>query len=299
MRPTILLACAGLPILAACARHDMPPRDPASIRELTGLAPPAETYEDQGERFGRIVMAADSLVISTFRVETDHPQLPTFIGHAECSGPRCELSVPATGQSQTVDLADQEFADGPAEVVGSRHGITLVSVSSNLDELDGAENVSLASYGAWMEHSGFGLQESAYETGGTRVVERFAMALGDLAGAPPAGGATWLGLMVGMLATGDGAGDRLQGDAALNYDLASDTLDVGFSGIKNIDRRSAHSTTTVLFTDLTIAPDGTFARGETGDRIQGGLYGPGHVEAAGIFERSNIVGAFGAERADE
>ena len=36
------------------------------------------------------------------------------------------------------------------------------------------------------------------------------------------------------------------------------------------------------------------AAGESGDRIQGAFYGPGHTETAGIFERSNIVGAFGA-----
>ena len=40
----------------------------------------------------------------------------------------------------------------------------------------------------------------------------------------------------------------------------------------------------------------TVAAGEAGDRIQGGFYGPGHAETAGIFEQSNIVGAFGAKR---
>ena len=66
--------------------------------------------------------------------------------------------------------------------------------------------------------------------------------------------------------------------------------------IKNIDRNSAHTTTEVMFADVPISSWGTFEAGLTGNRIQGGFYGPNHVEAAGIFEQANIVGAFGAER---
>ena len=86
------------------------------------------------------------------------------------------------------------------------------------------------------------------------------------------------------------------GTAALNYDMAAGGLDAGFSGIKNIDRGTAHSVETVIFSDLAVGPDGVFARGQSGTRIQGGFHGPGHAEAAGIFEHSNFVGAFGATR---
>ena len=53
---------------------------------------------------------------------------------------------------------------------------------------------------------------------------------------------------------------------------------------------------TVIFSDLEVGPDGTFSRGRSGTRIHGGFQGPGHAEAAGIFEQSDIVGAFGATR---
>ena len=86
------------------------------------------------------------------------------------------------------------------------------------------------------------------------------------------------------------------GTAALNYDMAAGGLDAAFSGIRNIDRGMAHGVETVTFSDLAVQPDGTFARGGSGTRIQGGFYGPGHAEAAGIFEQSDIVGAFGAKR---
>ena len=89
------------------------------------------------------------------------------------------------------------------------------------------------------------------------------------------------------------------GDAALNYDMNAGGLDVAFSSIKNIDRGAAHSTPTVMFTDVPISTRGTFEAGFVGNRIQGGFYGPAHIEAAGIFEQSNIVGAFGARRNEE
>ena len=102
--------------------------------------------------------------------------------------------------------------------------------------------------------------------------------------------------MVGTPVTGAHRGDRLQGDAALNYDMSTGVLDVGFSNIKNIDQLAAHTTETVDFADVPIGARGTFDTGIAGNRIQGGFYGPGHAEATGIFEQSNIVGAFGARR---
>ena len=89
---------------------------------------------------------------------------------------------------------------------------------------------------------------------------------------------------------------RRAGTAALKYDMAAGRLDAAFSGIRNIDRGMAHGVETVTFSDLAVQPDGTFARGGSGTRSQGGFYGPGHAEAAGIFEQSDIVGAFGAKR---
>ena len=99
--------------------------------------------------------------------------------------------------------------------------------------------------------------------------------------------------MVGRPATG--RADRLVGTAALNVALdTAESVDVAFSGIKNIDRGAAHTTETLLFEDVPIDSRGTFAAGLSGNRIQGGFYGPGHREAAGVFEQANIIGAFGA-----
>ena len=110
------------------------------------------------------------------------------------------------------------------------------------------------------------------------------------------GSATWLGLMTGTPVAGEDRGDRLAGTAALSHDPGAGTLDAAFGGIVNVDRRAAHPVGTVLFENVAVAPDGTFGRGQAGARIQGGFFGPGHAEAAGVFERSGMVGAFGARR---
>ena len=102
--------------------------------------------------------------------------------------------------------------------------------------------------------------------------------------------------MAGTPVTGRDKGDLLVGDAALNIDLAVGGLDIAFSSIVNIDRGAAHTIGTVQFLDVAVGADGAFARGQARGRIQGGFHGPGHAEAAGIFEHSNIVGAFGAKK---
>ncbi|MDE0378164.1 MAG: hypothetical protein OXI20_02870 [Rhodospirillales bacterium] len=292
------LALAGVLSLAACGGSGtLDTQDshfavtPAEIRELTGLSAPAETGAAQVARQAEIAARADSLILSTTHVEVARPDRSlAFRELAACSGPRCELLEPVTGETDTVSLDTLESASGDAEAIGSAHGVTLTSES--VHDM-GADVFSL---GAWMEHGSFALitQRAIREDAEIDLV--YAIALGDLTGRPPAGSATWLGIMVGTPVAGDDEGDRLVGTAALNYDMDAGGLDAAFSGIRNIDRGAAHSTETVIFSDLTIEPDGTFARGQSGARIQGGFYGPGHAEAAGIFELSDIVGAFGAKR---
>ena len=272
---------------------------PESIRELTGLAPPAETAAQQDARSPGIVTRGDSLVVTTAHGETNQAERPRFSVPARCSGTRCVLRDPETGVGDVFDKDDLEFVNVPSTMIGTGHGITLRYWSGHHDDTD------YAAYGSWMEHSGFVVQtqreefvvqtqREEYE--GVWVAVRFGIAGGELTGTKPVGSATWLGLMVGTPATGNDRGDRLQGIAALNYDMDAGGLDVGFSGIKNVDRGADHSTPVVMFDDITIASDGTFQAGATGNRIQGGFYGPEHVEAAGVFEQANIVGAFGAKR---
>ena len=289
------LAMAAILSLAACGGSgDMnsgPALTPGDIRELTGLSAPVETGPEQQSRQQDIYSRADSLIQSTVHLEAVvDGETHRFRMMSECSGAECTLVEPVTGVTDTASVGTDGIVLGDAEAIGSAHGITLMSESANIMGDD------ITEFGAWMEHGAFLLRTEQALLEGIDATAVYATALGDLTGLPPAGSATWLGLMVGTPIAGDHEGDRLLGTAALNYDLAAGGLDAAFSGIANIDRGTAHDVETVFFADLAVAPDGTFARGQSGTRIQGGFYGPGHVEAAGTFEQSGMIGSFGAKR---
>ena len=289
-----VLAAAAVLSLAACSGSgdsaSEGPLTSGEIRALTGLSAPTETAEAAQERSLDIFARTDSLIMSTIHGETGNAEFPTFRHTTQCSGTQCTVTEPLSGAVDTIELVNTPLRHGAATAIGSKHGITLMSESSTHTGAD------LASLGAWMEHSSFAILNER-QTGEEDTVDVwYGIGVGDLTDRPLTGSATWLGIMVGTPIAGDDRGDRLVGTAALNYDMAAGGLDVAFGGIKNIDRGTAHSVETVIFSDLAVEPDGTFARGQSGTRIQGGFYGPGHAEAAGIFEQSDIVGAFGAKR---
>ncbi len=291
-------ALAAALMLAACGGSDSASeRAPttADIRELIGLTAPPESPQAQ-YRPAEILARSDSLILSTMHGETGDAEIPTFRLLTQCSGTQCTVTEPLSGAVDTIDLANTPLRQGAPTAIGERHGITLVWESSNHTGAD------LASLGAWLEDSSFAILNER-QTGDEGTVEVwYGIALGELTGTRPAGSATWLGIMVGTPATGAARGERLVGDAALTWDIPAGgdgsgaALDVAFGAIKNIDRGTAHTTETALFSNLAVGPDGTFSRGQSGTRIQGGFYGLGHAEAAGIFEQSGIVGAFGATR---
>lgn len=260
------------------------------IRSLTEAAPPAETAADQDARSPSIVSRADSLLLSNVYAHTSSSDLPTFRLRASCSGTVCRLEERRLGYYDTISLSDLGIVSGNEQPVGTKHGVTLIRDTGQ------HEGVDYRSLGAWMQNAGFSVQVDRETVEGVQINSRIGIVAGDLTGSPPAGGATWQGLMVGTPAEGTGRGDRLQGDATLTYSLADQTMGATFTNIQNIDRLRAHSVSTVSFTDVLVKANGEFQAGLTGNHIQGGFYGPGHAEVAGIFEQQNIVGAFGAKR---
>ncbi|MXX22283.1 MAG: transferrin-binding protein-like solute binding protein [Rhodospirillales bacterium] len=269
------------------------------MRARTGLSTPPGTPGAAQARSLNIFPRADSLILSTMHGETGSAEIPAFRLLTQCGKTQCTLTEPLSGTVDPIELLNIPIRHGAASAIGSTHGITLVQESSVHTGAD------LASLGAWLEHSTFAIQNERQAGEEGTVDLLYGIAVGDLTGTLPGpipGTATWSGIMVGAPVDGDARGERLVGDAALTYDFAfwvgspGPSLRVAFGGIRNIDRGTAHTVETLLFENLAVAPDGTFARGQSGARIQGGLYGPGHAEAAGIFEQSGIVGAFGATR---
>lgn len=263
-------------------------------RSLTVSDPPAESKAEQVARTANILERTDSLIVSSVYGETTHPQFPEFTIQSACEATTCTLREPNSGVSLTVRLQNLQLASSTREGVSlTRNGITLAEGA-----VEGTEW-----YGSWMRHSTFAVQSQwqpvDIEGRNYRVSGRYGLAGGDLAGSLPTDmSATWRGVMVGTPATETSVGNVLQGDALLTYTFGEGRgmLDAEFTNIKDLDRLAAHSTDTVRFDDVTVGNDGTFNSGVTRNRIQGGFYGPDHDEAAGVFEQSNIVGAFGAKR---
>ena len=287
-----LTAASTLLTLAACGggggddASSSPISDPAEARALTGSQAPAETPVDQTARAPGILERTDSLIVSTIVGETSLADLPTIQVRTHCAGTRCAWRESTTGISGSLSLNDLEFSSGSSRAILTKNGITLLE--------DQAEDIE--AYGAWMDHAAFAVQSERTTSQGIAVTGRYGIAGGDLTGIQPDMAATWRGLMVGTPRDGALRGNVLQGDAALTYTLSGGALDAAFTDIRNLDTGAAHSTPSVRFDDVPVATDGTYEAGLTGNRIQGGFYGPAHAEAAGVFEQSGIVGAFGAKR---
>ena len=292
------LVAATIGTLTACESSG-----PDPILSLTGSVEPVETAADQRMRSVEIVARSDALAISTVHGETDsaipglqNVTLPSR--PSDCSGPppRCTATEPLTGVTLTLSLGSFSRNLEPDldshEAVLTKNGITLT------DGRGGRYGPTYRQYGAWMGHAGFyvltGVAQQE-DVAGTAIsiTLRGAAAGGALAGSRPATSATWRGLMTGTPATEDSI---LQGDATLTYDMASQTLDASFTNIVDLDRHAAHAVSEAGFADVPVAADGTFSDGTVGNLLRGGFKGPGHEEAAGVFEQNGIVGAFGANR---
>ena len=214
------------------------------------------------------------------------------------SGPKPE-DVPYT--VTRMDLFPEDW-----NAVMTKNGIT--TIAWNGKKLGGSmQSVSYDAdaYGSWMDYSGFAVFNTKVN-GDYNATAQFGMASGDLHGRAPKENyklAEWSGLMVGSPTSGKEKGDRLQGNAKLtyNYHANSPTVDVAFTEIKNLDRLRNHSETTINFNNVPVGKDGTFI--STTKDIQGAFYSRRTVdnyrrpdEVAGVFNTTNIVGAFGGKR---
>ena len=269
--------------------------DPARAQSLTVSSPPAETVADRRARAAAFVERADSIVSSTVFGNSSNPDVPSFRIRANCSGTRCTWTEPRSGASTTISLRDLESASGASsQAVLGKNGVTMFESAHRRDGVDSRW------YAGAMDHAGFQLETASGTSNGVRFGLRGGFAGGDLTGSAPRFTLTWRGLMAGTPTAGAARDNVLQGDAALTYtiDGARGLLDAAFTNIRDLDRGAAHATASLRFDDVPVASDGTFQAGLTGNRIQGGFYGPGHAETAGVVEQANIVGAFGAKKVD-
>ena len=282
--------------LAACSGGDkggggVPRVDPDSTQSLTGLEPPSFQNSEIIPAFARIYGLADTILATDVPIIYQGQQV---VVETRCFRSTCTATEPSTGAGVTWDLTFSP-AGYRATGVGEKNGVHLAHGVATLTA--GGTRFSVSTYGAWIDHSAFGVEYGRIDSGQLRGTELAAgSSLGNDTGTRPTGNATWNGIMVGGTRV-NGTAQAIQGDARVVYNLSRNTLDAAFSRIYNLDTRQLHLAPSMSWNGVQVRNDGSFHGSiSTSNEIQGRFYGPGHTEVGGVFEHPTAIGAFGAKR---
>ena len=256
-----------------------PLEDPAAARSLTGgIAPVPTTSAQIGARLTGLKNGADTLILTDL-----HDPTFAFVGNIStyCRATTCVTS------DGLISFWDSEFDTGEHQAVMTINGVQTVQ-SRDLSTNDEG-TLSVGSYGAWMNYNAFSIEASLVEyPDGSAEAIIVGWSFGDATGSPPVrGAATWEGAMIGADL---GFGGTIQGDASITVDFAEIDADVSFTNVFDLDAKTAIDS--MHWSNLAIGADGRFGSSD----IKATFYGQNHEEVGGVFERNNIVGAFGATR---
>ena len=253
-----------------------------------------------GSDTGVVLNESAALSISDIGLRVQGVPVPL---QTECDGQSCTITEPNTGTSESVSLQDIENTDTDSienlrQVVHfslTKRDVAVYggSVSFALGE---DSSVVATAYGGWMVHNYFlavwgDYSDPTYPSAEVGV----GLSIGNATGTHPAVGATYNGVMLGVItAEGGTQGDGVEGDATLEFSMANPggaQMDVSFTNITNRETSGA-SYADIEWTDLEVQGDGTF---DTGN-LHGLFYGPNHEEVGGTFNRGGVTGAYGAKR---
>ena len=259
------------------------PIDAADARAVTGgLAPPEISSSEIAARLSTILDQADTLLLT----DLINPEF-AVVGNISTS---CRAGTCVTSEGQ-VTLDDLTVEDPDYQAVMTRNGVTLGQYRTQTKNADGITAREIG-YGAWLDHNAFSTSLATYYRGavsdGYYAAFVAGYSFGNDSGSRPVGGsATWTGAMTGADLEFQNA---VQGDAAVTVNFARNDAGVAFTNIKDLGTRSGLPS--MEWSGLAIGTDGRFGASD----IRATFYGPNHEEVGGVFERNNIVGAFGAKR---
>ncbi len=286
----------GLLLLAACGGGT-----PVSEIPLPAdnSAPPNLTSDQIDEEFSNRDKADDSLLLSDYLVFIQKRVQPERV-NVSCDKPH-ECIVTLGGAklfykpSKLVD-GNTIFKVGTKyKAIGKHNGIPLFRGRDEMRIIDREENVPVVGYGGWLDHGYFAVNTGV--AGNPAQVVSYSK--GNASGTRPDskdGSGTWNGVMVGSDASRPPKRFNLiRGDAKITIDdFSKPELDIAFTEIQDRDARKNHDD--MKWTNVWIKKDGFFKKGSDKDSIQGRFYGPKHNEVSGVFERDQVLGAFGAKR---
>ena len=251
-------------------------------------------FADLGETGDRLVMS-DLLVW--------YGEGGTTVGSDCSSATRC---TPATDEFSLIfSPANLSAIPRDAEIQdrGTRQGVPVVEYSGTSDtilefgSLQNSVSVDYQTLGGWMDYSFFTINLWEFEQQGWQVWNSASVGVESRSN-PVSGSAIWTGAMVGRLTDGHGneePGALVLGDSRLTFDFARNDIDVVLTGIRSEDGTAYAD----LIWENIPTESGRFASrsGFVADGfVHGNFYGPNHEEVGGVFDRNQIVGAFGAKR---
>jgi hypothetical protein len=295
VRFSVVICCAVL-MLAGCGGGSGGPSVPLSLDPPALPQTPATNIR---EKIAKIGSAATGLTVTDLVVTPRSRLAPNERGQTTCSGTTCE-SVSDFGGLTSYPPASVSTAslstiteESRIEGVTPLYGVNRGTVRGR-DELTASSNIDFLAYGAWLDHTFFGVTRGNWNgtVDGTSVDGAetvFAFSTGTESGSNPvSGSATWNGLMVGLDKTTPT--QAVNGQATLTYDFSDQALDVDLTNI------SGPGTYGNISWDNLAVQNGRFGGGNDSNSLSGSFYGPNHEEVGGVFERNQLIGAFGAQR---
>ena len=307
MSAAVLLGCGGSERSAlAPVRVTPPPAPPPPPRPVD----PKENLENLLES-GEV----DSLLISdgVGELESEGLNIGNMRFLFTCAGGSCEatkavvtsplLPTEETEVGETLSISDFDlgglFGDEITLAdleVRNLHDMHFTHVETSEDTGFTGETLGAGGefWGGWLEYQVFGaaLAAGTDPISGVGLKLGIAISLGNASGSTPSTGvATWNGAMAGVDTE---KWEAVEGHASIRInDFPNPGVDARFTQIAEVDSGSPREDMSWLGIPVT---QGGFKTGISGDSIQGTFYGPGHEEVGGVFEKSRIVGAFGARR---
>ena len=258
-----------------------------------------------------IVLATDQHV---FRFEGGASR--TF---TQCSGRICGVSPDPAGveaslqRARTDPRADYGIQHFAQHLKGSLRFKPLVETTRGLPVVEGfglqtgqgAFNVKF--YGGWLADGAFFVNRTVRDVGGqpgglATVFDASAVGLANIM--PPAAvtgmSGTWEGTMIGTDVSDTVTfGQFVRGDARLVIEDFRDAhVDVAFSNFHDLETGARLDDRSILSWEGIPLEGGSFGEKPTAstDYIQGQFLGENHGGVVGVFQRSEVVGSFGANR---
>lgn len=302
-------------ILSGCGAGNQ--EEMASMETGPGAAPTAEQVKLG--TVARVESATTALTSDQHVFRFDGASSRTF---TRCDGTVCGVSRTAEG----LEAALQRALGDPRFDFGNKHfaerlkdSLTLKPQTETVRGVPMVEGFGLRTgerafragfYGGWLDDGAFFVNRTTLTVRDDRnqpvglgtVFD--ASALGVASATAPAASrgmsATWKGVMTGVdvsdLVT---RGQFVRGDATLDIDdFANPDVDVAFDNLHDLETGAKLDGRTIPPWENIPLDGGAFGAKPAGSNnyIEGRFIGEGHAGVVGVFERSEIVGSFGANR---